>query len=62
MAKHPRSFRLEDKDMELIDLLVDKFTYLHGIDHNKTTVLTMAIRKLAWENLSEEEVKAVLDK
>lgn len=62
VAKISKSFRLDEKDLELTDLLIDHFKLLYPQEHNRTTVITMGIRKLAMEHLGEKVVKEVLDK
>ncbi len=62
MAKTTFSFRLSDNDIELLDTLVKNLTNLHGTDYSRTNILTMAIRKLAREHLTDEQVREILDK
>lgn len=62
MAKRNFNFRLAENDNELIDALVIHLTDLHGTDYSRANILTMAIRKLAWEHLPEDKVREILDK
>ncbi|KQL37104.1 hypothetical protein [Psychrobacillus sp. FJAT-21963] len=59
MAKDNYSFRLDDKDIKLLDALVIKLTDLHGTDYKRPAILTMAIRKLAPTYLTEEEINNI---
>lgn len=62
MEKKPRSFRLEEKDIELLDLLTDHYTKLHGIEHSRTSSLVFIIRDTAFRTLKEKTVMDILDK
>lgn len=57
MAKNIYSFRVDDKDIKLVDALVKRMTDIHSTDYNRTSIITMAIRKLAATYLTDEESK-----
>ncbi|WP_172369546.1 hypothetical protein [Sporosarcina jiandibaonis] len=57
MTKKIKSFRLSYEDDLLIDKLVKRLSINYNLNLNRTDIITKAIRKLASEHFTEEELE-----